>query len=605
MAYQIMGNNPYSSTGSAFQQEAIKPGQVAPPTGTTKPGQQESGIPPQTSLPPPQPSGMASRVYDSMLMNGGEMPTDIRQRLDARANEWQQTRDMAGRMGMGGINDRVAGTDTSLNMMRQGYNQARAQGEQGSFEDWARRNFNVNLGRTPQGVGGQAARVNYDPSLQPQPVAGGMPPVPKSFGAGGFEGGATVAPPAQGQGQVYTQTSFGGGTFEGGNGATVNIPPPNSPPPPSSQTSSQNYNQRTTPPPPSPFAIDSSVVPGLSGNADSYDDYNNLVQSYLNMFGGRDALEFGGIEGIGGNSVNRDGSWNAPDWMRNSANRYGEANTDAVTRGVTDGELVERRLAGLMSEDNELNRIAKEDALAQAARSGMLGSGVAAGAALRASRAAMMPIAQQDAQTVSGVESANMDARNRDLLADQQNRTGLLSQEIGTSANLLDSATDRRFRADEANTERTHELMRDDLGFRRDVLNREDSQQFQWASQEDQQAHQAWQGDLDRDLQRSLRQIDQEFQGNEGERNRQQQRVMAFYESAFGREGAMSSILASIYNNPNLTPQQQQSAAQNAQTIMRNLWNSFNTTLGAGVPDIFLDPYEIAPPDEEEVEGGG
>lgn len=452
----------------------------------------------------------------------------------------------------------------------------------------------INSGYAPPGSGqpvpgsGQDAAGKSASGVGPPSntnPTGGQPP---TYSAS-TESQQTVAPPAMAADAASSRSGLPG---PGGSGG-----------PPSTSMPQGTYNQRRNPFPGTPFfGTDSSIIPGLMGNADSYDDYNNLVMSYLNLLGDRDMTEFGGSDGIGGNSVNRDGTWNAPDFLRNSAARYGEANTDAVTRNVTDGELVENRLTGLMREDNEINQMAKQDALAQAAKSGMLGSGVAAGAALRASRQAMMPIAQQDAQTVSGVESANMDARNRDRLADQQNRTGLLSQELGTSANLLDSATERRFRSDEANTERGYELMRDDLNFRRGTLDREDQQQFQWASREDEQEYNSWQRGLDREFEGSMRQLDRDFQGSEAEKQRVQQRVMAFYESTFGREGAMSNILASIYNNPNLTPEQQRAAAQNAQAIMGDLWARFNATLGQGVPDIFLDPYalpqEPSPPAE-------
>jgi hypothetical protein len=350
-------------------------------------------------------------------------------------------------------------------------------------------------------------------------------------------------------------------------------------------------------------------VPGTTGpvSQQRVDDLTNWTIGALNN---RNTVELGGVN-VGGNNINADGSWNVPDFLRNSSLQNGglmaqynsSANTDATTRQVQSDETVEGRLARLSRSDNELNRIAVEDANEQSAASGMIGGSTAAsGAALRASRAAMLPVAQQDAAWYGQTAANNMDAVNRDALSDQDLRTGLIGQEAQlagqesqTAAQLYDNASDRRWKSKEANHERIWNTMENQLADLRRGTDREDQQNFAVGDREDQQDWNSWQSGLQREFTSSQAQLDRTFQGDQAALNRAQERQTQFFSAMFGREGTMASILASIYSNPDMTPEQQQAAARNARTIMSDLWSSFNATLAQGIPDIFGNPYPQQP----------
>jgi hypothetical protein len=336
-------------------------------------------------------------------------------------------------------------------------------------------------------------------------------------------------------------------------------------------------------------------VPGSTGTVDQQreDDYSNfLMQLFLERDG-----QLGGDKGPGGNNIASDGTYNLPDFIRGLMGRYDTgANTDAANRAVTSDETVQGRLSGLLREDNELNRIAKQDAIEQAANAGLVGgSSGAAGAALRASRAAMTPIAAQDAGTYAATARDNMDATNRDRLSDQELRSGLIGQEANLAANLYESASDRQWRSKEANHERIWKSMESRLGWLRQSVDREDTQNFAAYTREDEQGWNAWQNDLQREFQRWAQNDEQDFQGSESERARLQERSMAYFNMAFGREGLMAQGLAAIYSNPNLTPAQQAAAAGNFRTLMMDVWSSFNETFEQGIPNIFRDPTSGTP----------
>lgn len=349
------------------------------------------------------------------------------------------------------------------------------------------------------------------------------------------------------------------------------------------QPGSAQYMERTRPyVPPTGASIDAGQLPGATEGI-NYNSTNDLWTSLMTGLGSRYQNEFG--NGIGGNSVGNDGSWSMPEWMRNLSGRYNEADTNAATRQVQGDETVQGRLAGLMREDNELNRIAVDRANEQAAERGMLGSSVAAGAALRASREAMLPIAQQDAQWYGQTSRDNMDALNRDALADQQGRLGLLGQETSTAANLLDSATNRRHQTSERLTDRVWQSWENELGYRRASLDRED-----------QQGWNEYQSGLNRSFDRTTQLIQQQFQGDQAAMDRQQRGVETYFNALFSREGMLSNALNAIYSNPNLTPAQQQLAARNAQAFYQGQWESWNQTFAAGIPQIFVNPYTMQQP---------
>lgn len=337
-------------------------------------------------------------------------------------------------------------------------------------------------------------------------------------------------------------------------------------------------------------------IPGTSGpltqqRADDF--FNALTQLFLE----RDR-QLGGANGPFGNNFDAQGNLNLPDWLQQGlmAQFNAGANTNATTRQVQGDETVEGRLAKLMRGDNELNTIAQQNAREQAAASGMIGgSTAAAGAALRASREAMLPIAQQDAQWYGQTARDNMDATNRDALSDQEIRSGLLQRDADIRANLYEAASDRTWRSKEANQERVWKSFENNLSYLRSSVDREDQQDFNWATREDDQAWNAWQSGLQRDFDRLMQDDRQDFEGTESERARAQQRTMAYFEMVFGRESMFASVVNGIYSNTNLTPAQQQQAAASARELFTSLWQSFNATLGQGIPNIFANPNQPQP----------
>jgi hypothetical protein len=301
-------------------------------------------------------------------------------------------------------------------------------------------------------------------------------------------------------------------------------------------------------------------IPGMYGPLNSQSAADHAAWLY-SILGDRDIIEFGGNNGVGGNSIANDGSWTPPSWM---------SGANANTRQVQDDETVEARLARLSRSDSEINRIAQENARENAAASGMIGgSSAAEGAALRASREALLPIASQDAAWSGQTARDNMDAINRQTLQSQ-----------GLMANAWDAATDRKWRSKEANTERAWKSIEGNLAWMRGSADREDSQE--WNS---------WENNLQRDFQQWQQNDQQDFQGNESERARSQERVMAYFSQAFGREGLMAQTLATIYGNEQLTPEQQQAAANNARTIFQSMFQNFTDTLNQGIPPVFTNPF--------------
>lgn len=398
------------------------------------------------------------------------------------------------------------------------------------------------------------------PPVATTPTSGAPSPNPPTGSSGGLIGAPTSAPP--------------------GSAPTSGLPLS---PPTGASTGTGTPTGNTAPVSTPGFVPTYGTIPGATGVV-GQQRVDDQFQFFMDALNARNRVELGGITGPGGNNLAADGSYNIPEWLQSSglmAQWNQGANTDAQTRQVQEGETVEGRLAGLMGSDNELNRIAMENAREQAAASGMLGgSSAAAGAALRASREAMLPVAQQDAAWYGQTAAQNMDAVNRDRLSDQDLRTNLLGQSQQIRANLYEAASDRRWKSKEANYERMWNSFENNMAYLRGSVDREDTQNFT-----------AWQSGLERDFRAFTQMMDQQFQGTEAERNRVFQSSQGFFNSMFGREGTMASILSGIYSNPNLTPAQQQAAAENARSIMGNLWNSFNLMLAQGVPRIFQQWY--------------
>lgn len=109
------------------------------------------------------------------------------------------------------------------------------------------------------------------------------------------------------------------------------------------------------------------------------------------------------------------------------------------------------------------------------------------------------------------------------------------------------------------------------------------------------------------DFSRSMSEAEQQWRSGEGALDRtataeqaaaarNEQRYGSYFNMVANREAQLSTILSGIYSNPNLTPQQQQAAAENARALMGSVVDSYNTVMASGIPPIFANPYPMTFP---------
>ena len=101
------------------------------------------------------------------------------------------------------------------------------------------------------------------------------------------------------------------------------------------------------------------------------------------------------------------------------------------------------------------------------------------------------------------------------------------------------------------------------------------------------------QGQRDRQFNEQQASVARNWQGSQAELQRLQERTGYYYQTMFGREGALSNNLSAIYSNPNLTAEQQRLAADNALAVSSSLWSTMNATISQGIPSIFASPTPI------------
>lgn len=257
------------------------------------------------------------------------------------------------------------------------------------------------------------------------------------------------------------------------------------------------------------------------------------------------------------------------DWQ----SKLAEGNTNPATRSVQDQETVANQLTTLTGGNSKYIRQARQQAGNTASSRGMMMSTMAAGAGERAAIDAALPIAQQDATTYGRTASENMAAQNQDLLADQAMHGNLTGQEVGIRANLSEAERSRGFQANENEANRASTA----------------------AEAAATRAHQATMASFDASFQSAQNALNRQFQGSESDKTNAANRLSAYYNMVNGQQGMLANTLTAIYNNPNLSAQQQQAAAANAQATYKSLFESFAATLSAGVPPIFASPYPMQP----------
>lgn len=281
-----------------------------------------------------------------------------------------------------------------------------------------------------------------------------------------------------------------------------------------------------------------------------------------------------------------------------------ENDKDAVTRTVTDNELTSKQLERLLDENGRYIQTARLGAREQAAASGMLMSSVAAGAAQRAAIEAGAPIAGADANVYANTASENMRAQNEDAMADQGQGRQLFGQTMGLRAQLDDAevnrgwqsgeaAAERSWRSGEASLDRSHQfgLQQNEFGWRSNEAGLD--RNFNMSMEEMRQQFQRQEGETERDWRDRVQALDQQFTRQENALGREQGRFDTYVNMQANREAQLSSIISSIMSNPNLKPEQQQAAVNNARAMFTSLTSSFNAAFAQGVPPIFANPYPM------------
>lgn len=262
---------------------------------------------------------------------------------------------------------------------------------------------------------------------------------------------------------------------------------------------------------------------------------------------------------------------------------------DPTQQTVQGNQLVSNQLNDLTAGNSKYIQQARQQGTQQAARSGLMTSSIAAGSAERAAVSAALPIAQADAARYGQVADANQTASNT---AKQFNAGQTLTSSV-TDANATNTAsqfnTGQKNQMTQANNDATNRAsefganaQNTNSQFNANSINQAGA--FNAGSANTNSQFNAGQTNSGLMGQAQLAQ-----QGYQFDRSLNAQQSNQYFGSQYQREQQMSQVLTSIYNNPNLTPAQQQQAADNAKTIFQGLWNATNTTFAAGVPQVFTN----------------
>ena len=266
---------------------------------------------------------------------------------------------------------------------------------------------------------------------------------------------------------------------------------------------------------------------------------------------------------------------------------------NAQTRGVGQNELVSKQLTALTASDSQYIQQARDRANNEASGRGMMLSSMAGGNATRAAIDAALPIAQQDAGTYSLAARDNMAATNTDRLADQQMFGNLVGQEVGIRANLAEAERGRGFTASENRIGREHESSESLLGRQHATQENVASRHWQGSQSALQRGHEANMAETQRVFEGAQKALDRSFNGSQADKQYAQQRFEMFNQAMMQHNTNLTNTLSSIYNNPNLSASEQAAAAANARAVHKSLFDSYAATMSAGVPKIFVNPYEL------------
>lgn len=207
---------------------------------------------------------------------------------------------------------------------------------------------------------------------------------------------------------------------------------------------------------------------------------------------------------------------------------------------------------------------------------------MAAGAGSRAAIDAALPIAQQDAQTYGRTASENMAATNADRMQDQSVWGQLTGQETGIRANLDESERTRGFTALE--NQRNRQFTE-----RQNVM----QQNWQSAQNNAQLTAQMRQQEIAVAHDSAMQQLNRNTQLTMQERQQLQERFGQYQTAMMNQSAMLSQTIASIYNNPNLSADQQARAVENARAVYQSIFQSYAAAMSGGLPQIFFTPYPM------------
>lgn len=305
---------------------------------------------------------------------------------------------------------------------------------------------------------------------------------------------------------------------------------------------------------------------------------------------------------------------------------FNEGNRDAITRDVQGNELSGNQLNALIQGDSQYIRNARLSAREAAADRGMLMSSVAAGASQRAAIDAAQPFAMQQADAYGRAASENMAARNTDAQADQGQFRDMAARDIALRAQMEDASLGRQFSAGQAAQEQSwrsgesaldRTLTQSENAANRNFQSAERAAGQNWQSGENayDRAFRGDQANLDRYQQTTERlgaqdygrdmaeaeqawrsgeaSLDRTYNAEQAAANRNESRYSTYFNLVANREQQLAQVLAGVYSNPNLTPQQQEAAAANARAVLGSVADNYNAVMSNGIPPIFNNPYPM------------
>jgi hypothetical protein len=251
---------------------------------------------------------------------------------------------------------------------------------------------------------------------------------------------------------------------------------------------------------------------------------------------------------------------------------------DPTLQTVQGDQLVSNQLTDLTSGNSKYIQSARQAGLEQAARSGLMTSSIAAGSAERSAIQQALPIAQADAARYGTVADANQAAQNT---AGQSNANANLA---AATADANAANTAGQFNANAANQITAENMDAQNTAGQFNANAANNTSQFNANSTNQASAFNANSANEAGQFDAGQTNANNQFNTN---LNAQQSNL--WFGTTQNREQEMAAVMQSIYENSNLTPEQQQQAANNAKTIFQGLWNATNATFAQGVPSVFTN----------------